>query len=49
MTSDDSCRINECDMDGGDCDLGQICFDGGTCSMMYHFWLVDVLIQFLID
>ena len=35
---DDSCRVDACGNDGGDCAYGNQCIDDGRCSRIYSFW-----------
>merc|ERR1712129_585249 len=35
---DDSCYVEDCSWDGGDCDPGHGCASGGICSTMWLAW-----------
>ncbi len=36
--SDDSCRVDECNNDGGDCDEENQCADESYCATGYDYW-----------
>ncbi len=35
---DDSCRLDDCGNDGGDCDEGQQCAEDTFCALGYEYW-----------